>query len=286
MPELSEELQFHVEQQTAQNIANGMQPAEARAAAKASFGSVPEATEECYRARGVAWIDDLVQDLRYGARTLFKDRSFTLVTVLTLALGIGACTAIFSLVSAVLIRSLPYGQPEKLVYLFTPNPHWDVPAEAFGPWNADFFDLKKQSHSFTEMTFFQQAIYNLAMDDRLERVGAAQVDADFFKTLQSAPEFGRVFDASDEQPGNDRVVVISYAIWQSMFAGKSDVLGRTLRLNGTPYRVVGVMPPEFGYPHKSELAYGNGHIETTQLWLPSALTPQQKADREGLEHFP
>lgn len=233
----------------------------------------------------MAWAEDLQQDVRFGLRTLFKHRSFTFMTVLTLALGIGACTAIFSLVNAVLIRSLPYGEPERLVYLFTPNPHWNIPAEAFGPWNADFFDIKKQSHSFAEMTLFRQATYNLATDDRLERVGAATVDADFFRTLQSAPEFGRVISISDEQPGNDRVVVISYALWQSMLGGNADILGHTLCLDGTPYRVVGVMPPDFGYPHKSDLAYGNGHVETTQLWLPSALTPQQRADREGSDGF-
>ena len=283
--ELGEELQFHLERQTEENIANGMLPEQARAAAKISFGSVTEATEDSYNARGVAWIEDLFHDVRYGWRTFLKHRSFTFVTVLTLALGIGSCTAIFSLVNAVLIRSLPYGEPEKLVYLFTPNRHLNIPAEAFGPWNADFFDLKKQNHSFAEMTFFRQGTYNLATDDRVERVSAAKVDADFFSTLQSAAEFGRVIGLSDEQPGNDRVVVISYALWRSMLGGSADILGHTLQLDGTPYRVVGVMPPDFGYPHKSDLAYGNGHVETTQLWLPSALTPQQRADREGSDGF-
>ena len=283
--ELGEELQFHLERQTEENIARGMPPDEARSAARASFGSLAKTTEDSYEARGVAWIDDFLQDLRYGLRTLLKHRSFTFVTVLTLALGIGACTAIFSLVNAVIIRSLPYGDPGKLVYLFTPNPRFNLPAEVFGPWNADFFDLKKQSHSFAEMTLFQQSTYNLAVDDQVERIGAAKVDADFFKTLQSAPAFGRVFGISDEQPGSDRAVIISQALWLSMFGGRSDILGLTLRLDGTPYQVIGVMPPGFGYPHKSDLAYGNGHIETTQLWLPSALTPQQRADRDGLDGF-
>ena len=277
--ELSEELQFHLDRQTEENIAGGMSPEQARAAARVSFGSVIEAAEDCYEARGVGWIEDLVQDVRFGMRTLLKHRSFTLVTVLTLALGIGACTAIFSLVNAVLIRSLPYGEAQKLVYLFTPNPRFHLPAEIFGPSNADFFDLKKQSHSFAEMTLFQQATYNLAVDDRVERANAAKVDADFFTTLQSEPEFGRDIGVGDEKPGNNRVVVISHALWQNIFGGRSDVLGRMLRLDGTSYQIVGVMPPEFSYPHKSDLAYGNSHIDTTQLWLPSGLTPQQQADR-------
>jgi hypothetical protein len=130
------------------------------------------------------------------------------------------------------------------------------------------------------MTLFEQATYNAAIDDRGERIGAAKVDEDFFATLQCAPEFGRVFSASDQQPGNDHVVVISYALWQGMFGGRADILGSALRLDGRPYQVVGVMPNGFGFPHKSDVTYGNGRIETTQLWLPSALTRQERADRE------
>lgn len=267
--ELSEELQFHLERQTEENIASGMSPRQARAAAKASFGSVSETTEECYEARGVAWVEDLVQDVRYGLRTLLKHRSFTFVTVLTLALGIGACTAIFSLVNAVLIRALPYGNASKLVYLYTPNPHLNIPAEVFGPSYADFFDLKNKSHSFAGMTLFDQQTYSLAIGDRLERIGAAKVDGDFFSTLQVAPELGHVFGISEEQPGS-RVVVISHALWQSMFDGNFNVLGHTLRLNGSPYQIIGVMPKDFGFPHKTDLKFGNGHIETTQIWVPSA----------------
>ncbi|WP_158752331.1 ABC transporter permease [Acidobacterium sp. S8] len=279
--DLSEELQFHLEHQVEANISRGMSPEEAKAAARAEFGSVAGATEASYEARGVALLDDLVQDVRYGLRTLIKHRSFTLVTILTLALGIGACTAIFSVVNAVLIRSLPYGDAGKLVYLFTPNPQLGLPAEVFGPSYADYSDLKKQSHSFSEMTLFGQGTYNLAAGDRLERVSAATVDADFFATLQSTPELGRVISTSDEQPGNNRVVVISHTLWQNMLGGRSDILGSTLRLDGTSYQIVGVMPRDFGYPHKSDLAYGNGRIDTTQLWMPSALTPQQRADREA-----
>ncbi|MHB1958859.1 MAG: ABC transporter permease [Acidobacteriaceae bacterium] len=283
--ELNDELQFHLERQTEENIASGMSPEQARTAAMASFGSVAEATDQSYKARGVAWLDDLIHDLRYGFRTLIKDRAFTLVTVLTLALGIGACTAIFSVVNAVLLRSLPYGHPGKLVYLFTPNSAWKLPAEVFGPSPADFMDLKKHNKSFAAMTLFAQTTYNLAGNDRVERVGAAKVDADFFQTLEVTPELGRSFDVKDEQPGNEQVAVISHRLWQTMLGGRADVLGSILRLDGKPYRVIGVMPAKFGYPHKSDLAYGNGHVETTDLWVPWALTPQQMAERENLNGF-
>lgn len=278
--ELDEELRFHLERQVEENIAGGMAPGQARASAMVGFGSATEAAEDCYKARGVGWIEDFVQDVRYGWRTLIKYRSFTFVIVLTLALGIGACTAVFSVVNAVLIRSLPYGDAGKLVYLYTPNSKIDVPVEVFGPSNADFFDLKKGSHSYSEMSLFEQKTYSVASDYSVDRVGAAKVDGSFFTTLQSAPEFGRVIGSGDEQPRDDHVAVISYALWEGMFGGKNDVLGRVLRLDGAAYQVIGVMPKGFTYPNKSDLKYGNGQIDTTQLWVPSALTAQQQGNRD------
>ncbi len=278
---LGDELRFHLERQVEENLARGMSPRAARAAAKEEFGSVAQATEEAYEARGVAWLDDLAQDARYGARTLRRNWSFTLVTVATLALGIGTCTAIFSVVNAVLLRSLPYGAPERLVYLFTPNSHFKIPMGVMGPSNADFLDLQRESHSFASMTLFDQRQYDLAADDQPQRVGAAKVDAQFFSTLQADPMLGRAIQESDEQPGSDHVVVLSYALWQSAFDGRDDAVGRTLRLNGSPYQVIGVMPPEFSYPNRNDLSYGDGHIAATQLWVPLALTAQQRADRDN-----
>jgi predicted permease len=278
---LSEELEFHLEQATADNMARGMSREAARTAARQSFGSVAEAAESCYEARGVAWLDDLGHDIRYGLRTFTKHRSFTSLTVLTLALGIGACTAIFSLVNAVLLRSLPYGDPERLVYLYTPNPQYHLPPDILGPSRADFFDLKKHSRSYTNMTLFEQAMYNLSNGEQIQRVGAAKVDPDFFKTLEVRPLFGRVVDVADLEPGKDRVVVISYSLWQSLFARASDVLGKHVQLDGAMYSVVGVMPQEFAYPHRSDMSAANGHIDRTDLWIPLAFTPQQRVQRGG-----
>jgi macrolide transport system ATP-binding/permease protein len=191
---LSEELQFHLEQATVDNMARGMPREAAEAAARQSFGSVAEAVESCYEARGVAWLEDLGHDFRYGLRTFAKHRSFATLTVLTLALGIGACTAIFSLFNAVLLRSLPYGDPERLVYLFTPNPQFHLPADIIGPSRADFLDLKNDSRSYADLTLFEQAMYNLSTGQQVQRAGVAKVDANFFNTPTSpcAPRFLRM----------------------------------------------------------------------------------------------
>jgi predicted permease len=277
---VEEELKFHLEQTVAQNLARGMSPEAARAAAQESFGSMAGMIEDCHDARGTAWLEDLVLDIRYGLRTLVKHWSFTSLTVLTLALGIGASTAIFSLTDAVLIRSLPYGNSGQLVYLFTPNAQFHMPPDMLPPSKADFFDLKKQNRTFTSMTQFEQAMYNLGVGEQLQRVGVAKVDSDFFATLQVNPLFGRAVETPDLEPGQDRVAVISYSLWQSLFAGASDVLSKPVMLDGAGYRVIGVMPPDIGFPHRSDLSAANGHIDRTDVWIPLALTPQQKAQRE------
>ena len=143
--------------------------------------------------------------------------------------------------------------------------------------------MKKQNLTYSDMTLFQQATYNLATGDRAERVGAARVDAGFFGTLQVAPFFGRVFDAADMQPGKNRVAIISYGLWQTLFGGNSDVLAKTVLLDGLTYRVVGVMPPQFEYPHKSDLVYGEADFDKTQVWSPLALTAEEKANRDDAD---
>src|SRR5580658_9757152 len=151
----------------------GMSPEEARLAARCAYGSVEQAKQAHRDERSLLWIQQTMQDLHYGLRTLSRSPGFTITAVLTLALGIGACTAIFSLVNAVLIRSLPYGDPSRLVYLYTPVSQFRLPDEVFGPAYADFYDLKRDSHSFQDMTTFSQSIFSLASQGASERVSAA-----------------------------------------------------------------------------------------------------------------
>jgi len=275
------ELESHLELHTEDEIRAGVSPEEARRQALIRLGGA-EQVRQLHRERTTfPELESLLQDVRYGMRTLRRTPGFTLTAVFTLALGIGASTAIFSLVNAVLIRSLPYGDPKELVYLFTPNPHLKgVPPEVMCPSYADFFDLKQQSKSFANMSAFEQAEFTLAQQGATQRIGAARVDESFFPTLESIPELGRAIDASDNQPGREKVVVISHSLWQSMFAASPAVLGESLQLDGATYRIVGVMPPEFEYPFSSDLPYGNSHIKSTKLWIPLALPAKQKADRE------
>lgn len=280
---LHEELRFHLERLVEENMAQGMTEREAVAAAQASFGNWAGTTQQCYQARGTAWIDDLFQDVRYGLRTLKKQRSFAVTSVLTLAIGIGACTAIFSVVNAVLLRSLPYGNPEQLVNLYTPSLRLlrqGIPAELFNPSFADFSDLKKQSHLLEAVTLFEQTTFNVAADSQVERVGAARVDAEFFRTLQSQPELGRAIDAGDQQPGSNQVTIISHGLWLEMFDGTKNILGRAIRFDGATYRIIGVMPAGFAYPHMGDLPVGFGSVDHTQIWLPAALSPRQMACRD------
>jgi predicted permease len=261
----------------------GMAPEEARLAARRAYGGVEQAKQAHRDERSPLWIEQAVQDLRYGVRTLSRSPGFTITAVITLALGIGACTAIFSLVNAVLIRSLPYGDPGRLVYLYTPIPQFKLPVEVFGPAYPDFYDLKKESHSFQDMTAFDQSVFSLASQGEAQRVSVARVDGDFFKTFQANPDLGRSIGPTDDQQGREKVAVISHALWQSMFGSAADILSRSLLLDDKSYQIIGVMAQGFEYPHSSDLPYGNSQYKTTQVWIPLALTAGQRADRNNIE---
>ena len=185
--ELQEGLEYHLERE-AEKYRKAVRNKKRPYAARGWLLEARNKSATCREIRGTMLVDDLIQDLRYRLRTLGSSPGFTIVIVLTLALGVGACTAIFSIVNAVLIRSLPYGDAGRLVYLLTPNPNFgNFPVEAFDPSYADFFDLQRQSHSYASMTAFEQAPFSSASQNSATRVGGARVDGNFFSTLQSFP---------------------------------------------------------------------------------------------------
>jgi predicted permease len=278
--DFSAELDAHLALHIDAGVRAGLSETEARRQALIRLGG-EEQTRQAHRdGRGVLWLENFAQDIRYGMRTLCRAPGFTITAVLTLGLGIGACTAVFSLVNAVLIRSLPYGDPERLVYLFTPNPNLKIPAEVICPSYGDFYDIKRESRLYTDMSNFEQVMFSVGIAGSVQHIGAARVDESFFSTLESQPELGRAIGPEDIQPGHDKVAVISHSLWVSMFGAKADVLGRDVQLDGAHYGIIGVIPPEFEYPFKTDLPYGNSHINSTQIWAPLVLDAKQRAVRD------
>jgi putative ABC transport system permease protein len=276
--ELDEELREHIEHETAKYVRSGQPAGEARRRALIALGGMEQTRQQTRDSHGTGMIEHLHQDLQYCLRSLGKNRAFTAVFIVTLGLGIGSCTAIFSLMNAVMFPPLPYGDVGRLVYVTTPNRNLgEIPPEVVLLANADFADMKRQSHSFSAMTQFSQEKF------KLDRAGTsfsgAAVDADFFSTLEVAPELGRVINSEDNQPENAEVVVISHSVWRQIFNADPAVLGKSLQLGGKTFRVIGVMAAEFNYPHKTELYDGNSRIDATDVWVPLALTPKQRADR-------
>jgi predicted permease len=225
----------------------------------------------------------LIADLKYGARILAAVPGFTAIASLVIALGIGATTSIFSVVNAVLLRSLPYGHPEKLVYLWSPNQNFKGVPDELGPSIPDFYDWQRLSRSFSGMTMLRTATVNLVQDGSANRVSAAFVTGTFFRTMEAAPEIGRALDASDDHPGHEYVAVISDALWRSQFGSGPDVIGKQVQLSRHNYKIVGVMPKDFGYPFNGDIPYDSSAFSQTDIWLPTAIAANRRTDRVNFE---
>ncbi|MGH9752320.1 MAG: ADOP family duplicated permease [Blastocatellia bacterium] len=258
--ELDEELRHHIEQQTEQNIRLGMNPEEARYAARKAFGGVEQAKERSRDARGVRWLEELWQDLRYGARMLLKNPGFTLVAVITLALGIGANTAIFSVINRVLLRPLPYREPERLTILSQKTPQ----GQQVGFSIPDLFDFKEQNQSFTQCGGFYWEPINFGSERGTEQLLASYVTVDFFAALGEGPSRGRGFLPADDYPGASQIAIISNRLWQERLGGDPGVVGSKVTLDGRLFEVIGVMPAGFHF------------YERIDLWLPIGLWPYSR----------
>jgi putative ABC transport system permease protein len=217
------------------------------------------------------------QDLRFGLRSLRKSSVFTAVAVLTLGLGIGATTSVFSLINAVLIRPLPYPNPGRLAYVWSPNPRFALPLEYLTPMTADFFDLQRENHSFASLALFGSTKFNMASDGRAEALGGTRVTAEFFQVFGIPPELGRILNPTDDLPGRSQVAVISDRFWRDQFGAQPDVLTKTILLDARPFRIIGVMPAGFHFPRSTDVLDAP---KVTDIWIPWGMTPQQKANRE------
>src|SRR5205823_11007120 len=189
------------------------------------------------------------QDLRYGIRMLLKSPGITFVVILALALGIGANTAIFSVVDAVLLRPLPYEESDRLVFLNETSKVMDEISISY----PNFTDWRNQNHVFEKIGVYNRSSYNLTGSGEAERIPTAQVSADLFSPLHANALIGRVFTNVEDQPGAAPVVILGYGLWQRRFGGQTSILNQTLTLNGKGYTVIGVMPSDYAYPSRVDM---------------------------------
>lgn len=284
LDELDADIREHIERETQDNIERGMTPEEARYAAVRKFGNVTRVKEETREVWRIAWVEDLWQDIRYGLRMLRNSPGFAAVAVLTLALGIGANTAIFSLINGVMLRSLPVEKPSELVVL-----RWsahkapringymssgDCPSNlrfgAANPTGCSFsepiFREIRNSNQFSGVAAFANSgPLALTGNGPASMINGQLVSGDFFRTMGLKPAAGRVLDLSDDSPTAAPVVVLNYGYWQSSFGGARDVVGRTIELNGAAFTIVGVAEQRF-----TGITPGSNY----DVWLPLAAGPR------------
>ncbi len=225
----------------------------------------------------------MFQDLRYGIRMLLKNSGFTVITVLTLALGIGANTAIFSVVNGVLLRTLPYRDPAALVMVWIHYPiheaRYGLPVFPVGV--ADFVDWSNQNHVFERMAALHSHNINLTGSGEPEFVGGVRASASLFSLVGISAMLGRTFLPEEEQPGAPRVALISHGLWQRRFGLDPKLVGQTITLNNEVHTVIGVLPPDFHFPRKAYLPAAFQFADQVDIYLPTAFTPGQLSSRQG-----
>ncbi len=263
--ELDDEVSSYLDQLIDEKIAAGLSPDEARRAARIEFGGVDQVKEHVRDARIGSMIEQLWQDGRYALRILRGNPSFTAISVVTLALGIGANTAIFSLVDSILLRPLPYQQPERLVDLL--QSHRQLGLNTWNLSQAGFVHLRDHNHSLEALAGYSSGGANLTGNGEPERIQVTNVTAEFFRVLGVPPIVGRVFRSGEDSPGNNGVCVLSYGFWLRRFGGDPNIVGRSINLNSVSTEVIGVMPAGFSFLR----------VAKSDLWIPIALNPSRTA---------
>jgi len=242
--ELNDELRFHLERTIEAKVATGMPAEEARYAALRELGGVEQIKEECRDMRRTNRLEDLIRDLRYGLRVLVKSPGFTVVAVLTLALGIGANTAVFTLLDAILFRLLPVRKAEQLYQVRRLSP--DVPERLSGDFTNPLWEnLRARQDVFSGLAAWGNTDFNLARGGAVERAEGIWVSGDYFATLGVRPALGHLINPTDDYRGCPAIAVLSYSFWQSRYAGAPSVVGTTITLDSHPFEVVGVAQPGF-----------------------------------------
>jgi hypothetical protein len=270
--ERAAEIEAHLLSEIDENLAAGMAPEGARRRAYVKFGNPTSVREEIWRMNSITTLENLLRDLRYAWRTLLRNPGYALIAVLTLGLGIGANTAIFTVINGVLLRPLPYAKSERIVHL-------DQVAARVGPEPIGFSvqeirDYREQNHVFSDLAEYHSMTFTLLGTKTAERVATGVVSANFFDVLGVKPALGRLFTPTDESKGAPPVLVLSYAYWMKEFGGDQSVLGRAFELNDRVHIVVGVLPPLPEYPDANDV-----FMPTTSC--PYRSDPKMIADRDN-----
>jgi len=273
--EVDAELAFHVEMRTREYIARGLDPELARAKAIGRFGDINRVNNTCRRIgegreramRRAEWIHEFVQDARYALRQLASMPGFTVVAALTLAIGIGATTAIFSIVNAVVLRPLPFADPDRLVRVYSNRRGTDGSTSA-----ANFVQWRERARSFSQLVPVEYRNFTLLTGDRpAEQVTGERVSADFFPALGLGMRLGRAFSKEEDKPGSNNVVILNERFWKSRFNGDSSIIGRSVRLNAVEHVIIGVVSPAVDVM-----------TADANVWVPIAFTAEERADaRKG-----
>jgi putative ABC transport system permease protein len=257
--DIEEELRFHLEMRTKDNVERGMTLAEAGQDALTRFGNLDRIEKQSREIRGISFASSFVRDIRYSSRMLIKHPVFTIVAVATLAIGIGGNTAIFSVVSAVLLRPLPYENADRIVFVWETNLRRGLDSAAVSP--ANFLDWKERNHVFDSLSAWRFWFYTLnGGNGEPERLHGVRTSAAFFPVFGVKPALGRFYLDEEEHAGHDHVVVLSYALWQRRFGASPNVIGQILMIDGEPFTVIGVLPQTFRF-----IRVLNGDLD---LWMP------------------
>jgi putative ABC transport system permease protein len=265
--ELHDELRFHFEQQLEKYRASGLTRDQALRQLRIQFGGLDEVKEECRDAHGIQLLDGLFQDVRYGLRTLRTSPGFTSVGLLTLALAIGATTAIFCVLYAVLLSPLPYKDPARLIVLNETTPKVGEVSVSY----PNFLDWRAQSRTLAQMAAVRGMGLNLAGITQPENIGGEAVSPNFLSMLGVHPFLGRDFASSEEKTGTAPVVLLSYGLWQSHFGGDRNAIGRAITLDGRGFTIIGILPQNFRSIDKTDV------IEPIGVWVTN--NPKTAADR-------
>jgi predicted permease len=271
---MDDELRFHLDQQIRDYMDSGLSRTEAERRARREFGTLELTKDECRDQRSAEWLNHIWRDTRHACRSLRKSPGFAAAVVATLALGIGSNTAIFSLIYSVLLKPLPYPEPDRIFSVETA-----VPVRGAFPSMPvrvqDYQEWRNASTSFESMAALTPAQWNLTGDGEPERLGGALVSANFFAFLRATPQRGRGFFADEETPGKENIVVISDSLWHRRYGADPAVIGKRIMLNAIPHVLIGIAPPSLLVPTGMSLHESLDFAARIDIWKPIAPTPEE-----------